>query len=230
MYSFTTLARSGKGSSTVPAPGTLASYTDHPYANGLDTSPKYLAPMDGAFEYQPCATNAATLCTQQMAPQPPVYWYSRTGFPYAVVGDPSWKDYTVRAAVLFTQAGSSAGVLDRFDYQGGGIDNFRAYILKLADDGSWQLLRNSRSVGVNVLAAGTLRSPAGVGKWHNLSLAIHGTTLTAVIDSRQIATATDNDPNYTKGIAGIEAGAVDANGAWTGTSWPVVQYRGLTVS
>jgi hypothetical protein len=186
--------------------------------------------MDGAFEHQPCADNAAVTCTQQMAPQPPVYWYSRVGFPYAVVGDPSWRDYTVSADVLFTQAGSSAGVLDRFDYQGGGISNFRAYIFKLADDGSWQLLRNSRYVGVNVLASGALTGPAGVGKWHNLSLTVHGATLTVAIDRRQVATAIDNDPNYTKGIAGIEAGAVDANGAWTGTSWPVVQYRRLTVS
>jgi O-glycosyl hydrolase len=230
MYSFTTLAHVVKAATAVPAPSPLGSYTDRVDANPLDASPRYLAPMDGAFEHQPCATDAATVCTQQMAPQPPVYWYSRTGFPYAVVGDPSWKDYKVSSDVLFTQAGSSAGVLDRFDYQGGGIDNFRAYILKLGDDGSWQLLKNSRFVGVSVLASGTLSAPAGVEKWHNLSLTIHGATLTAAIDSRQIATATDNDPNYTKGIAGIEAGAVDANSAWTGTSWPVVQYRRLTVS
>jgi hypothetical protein len=31
-------------------------------------------------------------------------------------------------------------------------------------------------------------------------------------------------------IAAIEAGATAAGGAWTGTSWPVVQYRGLTVT
>jgi hypothetical protein len=187
--------------------------------------------MDGAFEHQPCATNAATTCTEQMAPQTPVYWFSRVGFPYAVLGDPSWQDYTVGADVLFTQAGSSAGVLDRFDDQGGGsISNFRAYILKLADDGSWQLLRNSRYVGINVLATGALAHPAGLGKWHHLSLTVSGDALTASIDSHQVATATDSDPNYTKGIAGIEAGAVDDNGAWTGTSWPVVQYRRITVS
>jgi hypothetical protein len=230
MYTFTTVTRPGKGSSPVPASGTLSSYTDRPDANSLDATPVYLAPMDGAFEYQPCANNAAARCTQQMAPRPPVYWYSRVGFPYAVVGDPSWKDYTVSSAVLFTQAGSSAGVLDHFDNQGGSISNFRAYILKLADDGSWQLLRNSRYVGVSLLASGSLTRPAGLNTWHNLSLTIQGTTLTAAIDGHHVATATDNDPNYAKGIAGIEAGAVDANGAWTGTSWPVVQYRRLTVS
>src|SRR5450755_755033 len=230
VYSFTTLARSSKGSAASPPSGTLGSYTDDPSANPLDATPVYLAPMDGAFEHQPCADDATMTCTQQMAPQPPVYWYARAGFPYAVVGDPSWKDYTVSADVLFTQAGSSAGVLDRFSYQGSGISTFRGYILKLADDGSWQLLKNSRYVGVSVLASGTLAAPAGVGKWHNLSLTILGASLTATIDSRQVATATDNDPNYTTGIAGIEGGAVDAGGAWTGRSWPVVQYRHLTVT
>jgi hypothetical protein len=165
-----------------------------------------------------------------MAPQPPVYWYARAGFPYAVVGDPSWRDYTVSADVLFTQTGSSAGVLDRFSYQGSAISNFRGYILKLADDGSWQLLKDSRNVGVSVLASGTLTAPAGVRSWHTLSLSIHGATLTAAIDASQVATVTDNDPNYTTGIAGIEAGAIDSGGAWTGTSWPIVQYRRLTVS
>ena len=83
---------------------------------------------------------------------------------------------------------------------------------------------------MSVLASGALAAPAGVDTWHNLSLTIQGATLTAAIDGAQVATVTDNDPNYTTGIAGIEAGAIDANGAWTGTSWPIVQYRRLTVS
>ena len=231
MYTFTTLNRGPKGSGASPPPGTLASYTDKPGANPLDSTPIYLAPMDGAFEYQPCAVNPRQTCTQQMAPQTPVYWFARTGFPYAVLGDPSWIDYTVSADVLFTQAGSSAGVFDRFsDQGGGGIDNFRGYILKLADDGSWQLLKNSRSVGVSILASGALAAPAGLDHWHNLSLTISGATLMAKIDGVLVATVTDNDPNYTTGIAGIEAGATDVNNAWTGTSWPIVQYRRLTVS
>jgi hypothetical protein len=232
VYSFTTLVQSGKGSATPPAPAALGSYTDNPSANTLDATPIYLAPMDGAFEYQPCATDATATCTQQMAPQPPVYWYARTGFPYAVLGDPSWHDYTVSADVLITQTGSSAGVLDRFSNQGSAVSNFRGYILNLAEDGSWQLLKNSRYMGVSILASGTLSTGSAgvVGQWHNLSLTIHANTLTAVIDAHQVATATDNDPNYTTGIAGIEAGAVQANGAWTGTSWPIVQYRRLTIA
>ncbi len=82
---------------------------------------------------------------------------------------------------------------------------------------------------MSVLASGA-RAPAGGNAWHNLSLTIQGTTLTAAIDGVQVATVTDSDPNYTTGIAGIEAGATAVNGTWTGASWPIVQYRRLTVS
>jgi Glycosyl hydrolase family 59/Concanavalin A-like lectin/glucanases superfamily len=230
VYTFTTVARSPKGWSTPPPPATLSSYTDTPDANPLDESPIYLAPMDGAFEHRPCADDPTSTCTQQMTPQPPVPWVAHAGFPYAVLGDPAWRDYTVSADVLFTHTGSSAGVLDRFSYQDFVVSNFRGYILKLGDDGSWQLLKNSRYIGVGILAAGALSAPAGVGKWHHLSLTISGASLTVAIDGIQVASVTDNDPNYTAGIAGIEAGAVDANGAWTGTSWPIVQYRHLTIT
>ncbi len=229
-YTFTTLTRSNKGSATPPAQGTLGSYSDNPTANPLDATPVYLAPMDGAFEYTPCATDATQTCTQQMALQPPIYWLGHKGFPFAVIGDKSWKDYTVSTDVLFTQSGSSAGVLDRFSDQNGAVSKFRGYIFNLADDGSWQLFKNSQSNGVKILASGSLASPAGLRQWHNLSLAVSGATLTASIDGQQVATVTNNDSNYTTGIAGIEAGAVENNGAWTGTSWPVVQYRHLTVS
>ena len=68
------------------------------------------------------------------------------------------------------------------------------------------------------------------GAWHNLALTVAGTALTARIDGQPVASATDADAHYATGIAGIEAGATEAGGAWTGTSWPVVQYRNLTVT
>jgi hypothetical protein len=230
MYTFTTLARSGKGTATSPAPAPLTSYSENPTANSLDSTPEYLAPMDGAFEYHHCPANGGDLCTEQMARLTPVYWYSRTGFPYAILGDPSWKNYTVSVDVLFTKGGDSAGVLDRFSDQGGGIDNFRANILNLASNGSWQLLKNSRNVGVSVLASGTLATPPGLNTWHNVSLSVTGQTLVISVDSLPVATTTNTDPNYTSGIAGIEGGAVESGGAWTGTAWPLVEYRHLTVT
>jgi hypothetical protein len=69
-----------------------------------------------------------------------------------------------------------------------------------------------------------------VGTWHTLALMVKGSTLTATIDERPVGSVTDTDPNYASGLAGIEAGATPAAGAWTGASWPIVQYRHLTVT
>ena len=63
-----------------------------------------------------------------------------------------------------------------------------------------------------------------------VALTVDGPTLTATIDGRQTGSATDDDPHYATGLAGIEAGATAAAGAWTGTSWPIVQYRHLAVT
>jgi hypothetical protein len=232
IYTFTTLARSPKGAATPPAPRAFGGYVDQPDANPLDETPIYVTPMDGAFEHRPCTTDPAATCTQQVVPRPPVYWRSHAGFPYAILGDESLRDYTVSSDVLFTQPGSSAGVLDRFSDRSanGAASNFRAYILKLGDDGAWQLLKNSASVGVSILKAGRVATPAGVGVWHNVSLTVAGTALTARIDGQPVASAGDADAHYATGIAGIEAGATDAGGAWTGTSWPVVRYRNLAVT
>jgi O-glycosyl hydrolase len=236
LYAFTTLVRSGKGSAAAPAPRHFGTYVEDPNANLLDDSPLYLAPFDGAFRYQPCVTDPSSRCSQQMAPQPPVYWRSHPGFPHAVIGDESLDDYTVSCDVLFTRPGSSAGVIGRFSGRDRNISNlrnisnFRGYLLTLDDRGTWRLIKNSITARIDVLASGTLRAPAGVRTWHNLALAVDRSTLTAAIDGQRVGSVTDNDANYRSGLAGIEAGATMAGGAWTGTSWPIVQYRRLRVS
>jgi O-glycosyl hydrolase len=229
VYAFTTLARSSKGSATPPASRNFGTYVELPAANPLDDTPRYLAPMDGAFRYRPCLGDAASRCTQQMASRPPVYWRLHPGFPYAVIGDQSLRNYTVSVDVLFTRTGSSGGVIGRFSKLGQSISNFRGYLITLGDDGIWRLIKNSASVGVTVLASGRLPAPAGVGRWHNVALTVSRSSLTATIDGRRAGAVTDPDANYATGIAGIEAGATAAHGAWTGTSWPIVRYRRLRV-
>jgi hypothetical protein len=230
VYTFTTLTRGPKGAAVAPPAGGFGSYVEDPQANPLDDAPVFLAPLDGTFRYQPCATDPSSRCTQQMAPQPPVYWRPHAGFPYAVIGDDALRDYTVSCDVLFTEAGSSAGVIGRFGGRGGGISDFRGYVLTLDDDGSWRLLKNSIGAGVATLASGALPAPAGAGTWHNLALTLNGSRLTAAIDGEPVGAVGDDDASYRSGLAGIEAGATVAGRAWTGTSWPVVQYRGLRVA
>jgi hypothetical protein len=230
VYTFTTLARQAKGSAKGPPPRRFGNYVERPGANPLDGTPVYLTAQDGAFEYRPCVTDPARTCIQQMTTQAPVYWKAHRGFPFAVIGDRSLRDYTVSSDVLFTRPGSSAGVLARFSHRGRShhAAHFRGYILELRDGGAWELLKNDPVAGVSVLRSGTV-APPRLRTWHKLSLTAHGTLLTVRIDGRRVGSARDRDRRYARGIAGIDAGAVVAGGEWSGKSWPIVQYRDLTV-
>jgi Glycosyl hydrolase family 59 len=228
MYTFSTVERSAKGAAVAPPPRALGAYVEQPSANPLDETPMYLSPMDGAFEHQPCRDNAKLVCTQQMDDQPPVYWWRYLGFPYAVIGDGLVRDYTVSSDVLFTSAGASAGVIARFAHRQRHANAFHGYLLTLSDSGRWELLKNHATAAVDVLKSGTLKRRPGLNRWHNVSLTVAGSTLTAAIDGKRVASVADK--SYATGIAGIEAGAVHAHGKWTGTSWPVVQYRRLRFS
>jgi hypothetical protein len=232
LYTFTTLSRHGKGAAKPPPARPFGAYVDRPGANPLDDEPVYLMTEEGAFEHRPCATDPARVCTQQMTPQAPVYWRRHAGFPYAVIGDESLRDYTVSSDVLFTHAGSSAGILARYSHRGRSlrVAYFRGYILALRDSGTWQLLKNDPRERVTVLRSGRLATRPGLNRWHRLSLTAQGPALTIRIDGRSLGSALDRDRGYASGIAGIEAGATLAGATWTGTSWPAVQYRNLRVT
>jgi hypothetical protein len=231
LYTFTT--NSGQTKGTAPEPPASAPLR-LPYSNPLSADdgshqPPLLSALEGAFELAPCRGGLAGNCLQQMAAQRPVFWGSHVGFPYAVIGDASWRDYTISVNLLFTRSGSSAGVIGRFSDQGSGVSNFCGYLLDVSDSGAWRLLKNSKSVGVEVLAHGT-GAALGANTWHSVSIRMVGTAITAAIDGQTVGSATDDDPNYSAGIGGVEAGAQLADGAFTGASWPVVQFSHLSVT
>jgi hypothetical protein len=231
LYTFTT--NSGQSKGAAPAPPASAPLPRRFQSTlGVDDGshePALVSPQDGAFEIAACRGGLPGDCLQQMTPQRPVYWRSHPGFPYAVLGDAAWSDYTVSLKALFTTSGASAGVIGRFSNRGSAVSNFRGYILDVTDAGAWQLLKNSKSVGVAVLAQGTV-APLGTNTWHDLSIKLAGTSIGVAIDGDTVGSVTDDDPNYSAGSAGIEAGAQLANGAFSGASWPVVQYRDLSVT
>jgi hypothetical protein len=227
VYSFTTLDRTAAVRRHPPRSQPFDGYVERPHAEPLDDAPAGLAPMDGAFAHQPCWDAPRRTCTQQMAPQPPVFWHDHPGFPYAVLGGTSLRDYAVSAGVRFRDPGSSAGVIARFSDRGGRASDFRGYLLDLDDAGRWALLRDSRRHGVATLAGGAT-SPAA-SAWHRVALAVKGPAITASVDGSVVAALPDATLGYDRGIAGIEAGAQVADGAFTGRSWPVVQFRRLRV-
>jgi Glycosyl hydrolase family 59/Galactocerebrosidase, C-terminal lectin domain len=236
VYSLTTTTGQGTRGSH-PAAVPPATPLPLPYHDDLTTSgagpdddePGLLAAQDGAFEIAPCAKphGSATTCTVQQAEPVPVLWHGSSGgarYPFAIVGDGGWSDYTVSVDVLLTRPHTSAGLIGRFDRHGSQADigHFGGYVFDLSTTGGWRLVRNDVTAsGVAVLASGTLTAAAGVDRWHHLTLSLTGTTITATVDGRAVATV--NDTTWRGGLAGIEAGL------FTGT-WPHAGYANLTVT
>jgi O-glycosyl hydrolase len=177
---------------------------------GLDT-------QEGAFVYEPCLGGITGNCLEQQADQTPIFWQKPLfgiPTPYAIVGDPTWSDYTVSSSVLFAGPGGSAGVISRFSQQGNDPKHFDGYEFDLRGNGTWQLLLNASRAVAKVLASGPL---AGItpNTWHTISLAATGDQLTASVDGTAVAQVTNSA--YATGLAGIES------------NWTRVQFNGLTV-
>jgi hypothetical protein len=181
---------------------------------------KDLSPMDGSFLYRPCAGGRSGSCLEQTVGQPPVYWHtpSPSRRPYAVVGDHTWRDYTVGADVLFTTRGSTAGLVGRVEKGFTGIPTtgqFDGYEFTCDDDGSWALYRNSARSGRTLLRSGAASAP-GTGTWHRLTMRLNGPAITPAIDGRAVGTFKDS--TWSGGPAGVES------------NWKRVQFDHLTVS
>jgi hypothetical protein len=233
VYSLTTTDGQGKGR----AHGAASTSLRLPYADTLATSgragatdnePQYLAAIDGAFELAPCAVPdaGAATCTEQEAAPVPVLWHSPSAagrFPYAVIGDDAWQNYTVASDVLLTRKDTSGGILGRVsDLVGARVGGFNGYVFDVRSNGVWLLVKNDRVArGIVTLAWGRLSHPFGVDTWHRLALSMHGDHLSAAVDGRRVVSIAYRAWSY--GMAGLEAGA------FTGT-WPRVQYSRLAVT
>jgi Glycosyl hydrolase family 59 len=219
VVSFTSTTGQAHWNYTPPPPSSMTlPYTATPDASneawGLDS-------QEGSFLYEPClggATGVNGQCIEQMAPLKPVFWQTPefgTPTPYALVGAPSWTNYTVSSDVLFTNSASSAGLISRFTDQGNDPKHFDGYQFDLQPNGNWQLLSNAAKALAVTLAHGTV---AGIttNTWHTLALEASGTEITASIDGTQVAQVTNT--SYGNGLAGIES------------NWSEVQYNNLTVT
>ena len=216
IYSFTTTTGQGKGNPSVPASTVMPpSYTATPDASNEPTD---LAPQDGSFEYLPNSTTTF----EQTTAGTPVFWQNpvSTRFPYAVVGDNDWKNYTVNATITFTGSGQSAGVISRFNHpKANGIaQQFFGYQLTVSQAGTWKLIRNTIGGKATILASGPLSSgPVTTGTTVALSLTANGTTLTAAINGAVVKSLPDK--TYAAGDAGVSTGG-----------WYPVEFSGLTVT
>ncbi len=189
LYSVTTTTGQGRGTTTGPAPGSLAL----PYRDNFDgypagTEPRYLMAMQGAFEANGCDAGRAGTCVRQNAPQTPILW-KQNADPYALLGSTNWANYTVSSDVLLEKPGY-VELIGRAGAENLDPCGLNAYYLRVTDTGSWSILRNNASCTMTTLASGTTAA-LGTNRWHTLALTLAGTTITAGVDGTTVGSATD---------------------------------------
>jgi Glycosyl hydrolase family 59 len=213
IYTFTTVKRPGKGTAVSPRSRKMPlPYTDKP-----DTAnePRYLGAEDGAFEY------TAPGIFSQTAAGPPVFWQNpvTTRFPYAVIGDNGWHNYTVSVKVRFSSAGQIAGLITRFDHPkaNGVAQQFDGYQFNLSSTGSWKLLKDEPRKPPRLMRTGKLAKAPGVHNWVQMTFAVHGKLLVCKVGAKQVVAL--RDPDYSFGDAGVSTGG-----------WYPVQFQHLTIT
>ncbi|MCU7729374.1 RICIN domain-containing protein [Actinoplanes sp. KI2] len=192
VYSVTTTTGPGKGTATSPAQGNL----QLPYGDDFDSyqpgrEAKYLMDHQGSFEVVGCGGGRAGQCVRQMSEQAPIYWTSGHAEPFTLLGDLSWRNYTVSSDVMLEKSGYAQLVGRATNYNHEQPQSLNAYYLRVADNGSWSIRSNSTGGNQRTLASGTV-SALGTGRWHNLSLTLNGSTLTAAIDGTTVGSVSDS--------------------------------------
>jgi hypothetical protein len=166
-------------------------YTVTPDGAGLADM---LAPVDGSFGY------VHGVLTQTAAGEPVEWQYpGQSPAPYAIIGENTWRDYTVSARVILPARGTGspgAVLIARFEgFRGSAVSQFRGYELRVRGDGAWQIVANGRAAVM--LASGSVAA----ARAYALSLTIRGITISAQINGASVATVTNRMYRY--GPAGL---------------------------
>jgi hypothetical protein len=212
-------SRAGRAPTSPAAPAPAPMPVRYSATRDQSGEPWGLAAMDGAFEYLP---GSSTVFGQAARGMPDFWQPPRPGhpqrYPYAVLGGPNWRDYTISVKARFTGGGESAGLIARYRRYSfrPQVNMFEGYEFTVTASGAWQLTRvRVRGLPI-VLAAGRMRA-LGTRRWHTITLAVHGHLLVGRINGRKIASVVSR--TYQTGIAGICTGG-----------WYQVLFRGLTVT
>ncbi|MGA2072110.1 MAG: galactosylceramidase [Terriglobia bacterium] len=216
IYSLTTTTGQGKGTATPPAQASFPfPYSDDFKSTPLGKTPKYLADQDGAFEVAPC-TGRPSQCLRQVVRQRPIAWGGISPDPLTFLGSADWTDYEVSTTAMLEEPGdiALAGRIDSADwFQDGKARWPSGYVLKVQQDGSWELDNSKFKTPTAKLAAGKVAF--SLRTWHHLALAFRGSTIEASIDGARVASLSDE--THKKGMAGI------------GTGWNNAQFADFAV-
>ncbi|MEV4517053.1 ricin-type beta-trefoil lectin domain protein [Dactylosporangium sp. NPDC049525] len=192
VYSITTTTGQGKGAATSPAQGNLKlPYSDNfdGYATGREA--RYLMDQQGSFEVAGCGGGRTGQCVRQMSEQAPIFWTSGQAEPFTLLGDLTWRNYTVSSDVMLEKSGYVQLIGRGNTYNHQGPQNLNGYYFRVSDSGAWSIRSNNTSGNWRTLASGTT-SGFGIGRWHTLSLTLNGTTLSAAIDGATVGSVSDS--------------------------------------
>ena len=198
IYSLTTTTGQSKGNATPPPPGAFPlPYKDSFEKYLLGATPKYFSDQAGTFAVA-TRSDGQGQSLRQMSSQIGIRWTSEWQ-PYSLIGDANWADYDVSADVLVETNGGLAFVMGRV----GSVPGF-TNPLPL---GYWLALNNATSqwqlyASTNLLASGP--ADFATNAWHNLRLAMQGTSLRCYVDYVLVTNLTDY--SYSSGMVGLGCG------------------------
>jgi Glycosyl hydrolase family 59/F5/8 type C domain len=164
------------------------------YAPGA--SPRFFSDQGGAFEVALRADHAGR-CLRQVIARKGIEWESHlTPLPETFLGDANWRDYTVGVDALLESEGfvSLFGRVGQIP-QGSGPP--RAYWLKVADTGFWEL-----GVEKHPIASGKVGF--STNSWHHLQLDFDRTIIEVRIDHTLVGSVSDQ--TYLCGMVGVGSG------------------------
>jgi len=199
VYTFSTLAKAGKGEATAPPPSPLSlPYNDNFDEYKVGQEARYASDMQGSFEIQPCAAGRAGKCLQQMAATKPIEWQDDSDA-FTLLGDPSWTNYTVSVDAELTKPGTLE-LIGRAGIQKRPQSHQQGYYFRVSDTGEWTLFRSNSDGKHTVLSQGSVTS-LGAGSWHRLGLTFHNDQIVASLDGKRVTALTDS--SYGAGQIGI---------------------------
>ena len=208
VYTFSSFGGgAGKGTATGPPAGHLRL----PYRDTFDQydageEARYASDMQGSFEVQPCTAGRPGRCLQQMAAVKPIEWQDDSDA-FTLLGDPSWTNYRLDVDAVLVRPGTLE-LLGRAGTQKRPQSHQQGYLLQISDTGAWVLMKSDTQGKRTALGSGTA-AELGVNRWHRLSLAFQGETITAFVDGKRLTSLQDN--SYASGQIGLGLTSYDTD-------------------
>jgi hypothetical protein len=216
LYTFTTTTGQGRGTAKPPSDNAFPlPYADSFEDTDLARAPRYLSDQDGAFEAHPCMGRKGR-CLEQVITVKPIPWGPLPD-PFTLAGDVKWSDYRITADILLNGNGPVA-LMGRIDSS----DVFKddkarwpsGYVFSIEPGGKWTLSTAAYKSATRELASGSVKLAAG--KWHHAELAFKANQVSASLDGKTIANATD--ASHPRGMFAV------------GTGWNRAQFDNLSVT